>query len=108
MNMNIGILFKEIHNNIIFNEYCKELTFDNQQEIINKVFNNSDLINVLLNIVNDVEIVKSKIELIVGQKVKKILPIQKQIIEEVKIDVEECIQRFYYQKTTLFTVISCV
>ena len=97
---NIGILFKEIHNNIIFNEYCKELTIDNQEEIINNVLNNFELINVLLNIVNDIEIVKSKIELIIGQKVKKLpVPIIKNVEKELL---------FYYQKTKLYTVLSCV
>lgn len=111
--MNISIFFKEIHNNIIFNEYCKELTVDNQTEIINKVLSNSDLINVLLNIINDYEIVKSKIELIIGQKVKKI-PVIKPIVKEVEIEVDEdeddeCNKPLlYYQKTKLFTIISCV
>lgn len=106
--MNIGIFFKEIHNNIIFNKYCKELTVDNQTEIINKVLSNSDLINVLLNIINDYEIVKSKIELIIGQKVKKI-PVIKEVEIEVEDEDDECNKPLlYYQKTKLFTIISCV
>ena len=112
---NLGIFFKEIHNNIIFNEYCKELTIDNQPEIINNILSNTDLINVLLDIVNDYEIVKSKIELIIGQKVKKIPVIKNPIIEEDNEDEDEdedeekCNKPlFYYQKTKLFTIISCV
>jgi len=107
---NLGIFFKEIHNNFIFNEHCKELTAINQPEIINNILSNIDLMNVLLNIVNDYEIVKSKIELIIGQKVKKIPVIKNPIIEIIEDeDEDECNKPlFYYQKTKLFTIISCV
>ena len=102
---NIGIFFKEIHSNDIFNTYCKELTLENQIEILNKIISDSKLMNVLQNIVDDVEIIKNKIEIIIEQKVKKL---SSQSINKPKMMVEEQkIEKvlFYYEKTKLFSVI---
>ena len=106
---NLGILFKEIHNNILFNTYCKDLTLENQIEIKEKILNDSNIINVLLNIVDDIEIIKNKIELIIDQKVRKI-PTNPQILLPISEDIENKITKvlFYYQKTKIFRVISCV
>ena len=110
---NIGIFFKEIHNNILFNEYCKELTISNKIEIKDKILNDSNVMNVLLKIV-DFEIIEKKIEIILEQKVKK-LQTKPQVtdmevfptIESVMEDTENSIEKvlFYYEKTKLFRVI---
>ena len=65
----IGELFKYLGSNDIFQGFCKESEKSNQQ-IIEDVFQNEELIAKLRNIVQDDNIIKSKMDILIGQKRK--------------------------------------
>ena len=66
---NIGELFKVLGNNEIFNSYCQDKTKSNI-DVLNESINNEEIMNILRNIVNDDNIIKSKMDVIIGQKRK--------------------------------------
>ena len=66
---NVGELFKVLCNNEIFNSYCQDKTKSNI-DVLNESINNEEIMNVLRNIVNDDNIIKSKMDVIIGQKRK--------------------------------------
>ena len=66
---NIGELFKVLGNNEIFNSYCQDKTKSNV-DVLNESINNEEIMNILRNIVNDDNIIKSKMDVIIGQKRK--------------------------------------
>jgi hypothetical protein len=65
----IGELFKVLGNNEVFNSYCQDTTKTNI-EIVNESFDNAELMLILRNIVQDDSIIKSKMDIIIGQKRK--------------------------------------
>lgn len=66
---NVGELFKVLGNNEIFNSYCQDKTKSNI-DVLNESINNEEIMKVLRNIVNDDNIIKSKMDVIIGQKRK--------------------------------------
>jgi hypothetical protein len=66
---NVGELFKVLGNNEIFNSYCQDKTKSNDN-VLNESFNNEELMTILRSIVNDDNVIKSKMEVIIGQKRK--------------------------------------
>ena len=65
----VGELFKFLGSNIIIQGLCKDNEKSSQQ-IIELVFENEELITKLRNIVDDDNIIKSKMDIIIGQKRK--------------------------------------
>jgi hypothetical protein len=65
----VGELFKFLGSNDIFQGFCKESEKTNQQ-IIDDVFQNEELIAKLRSIVQDDNIIKSKMDILIGQKRK--------------------------------------
>ena len=65
----VGELFKFLGSNVIFQDLCKDSEKTNQQ-IIADVFENEELIANLRNIVQDDKIIKSKMDILIGQKRK--------------------------------------
>ena len=95
----IGELFKFLGANESFLSLCQDIQKTNQQ-IIENAFQNEELITSLRNIVQDDNIIKAKMEIIIGQK-KKGQPKkqeqskkQEQIQEDTKI-VEELVDFKY-------------
>ncbi len=69
----IGELFKNLSKNNIFNEICKKMENGlSNNQVIEEAMNNEELITELKNILDDVNIIKSKMEIIIGQKRKGI------------------------------------
>jgi hypothetical protein len=65
----VGELFKFLGSNVIFQDLCKDSEKTNEQ-IIADVFENEELIANLRNIVQDDKIIKSKMDILIGQKRK--------------------------------------
>ena len=65
----VGELFKFLGSNDIFLDLCKDSEKTNPQ-IIADVFQNEELITKLRNIVQDDSIIKSKMDILIGQKRK--------------------------------------
>lgn len=65
----VGELFKFLGSNDIFHVLCKDSEKTNQQ-VIADVFENEGLISKLRNIVQDDNIIKSKMDILIGQKRK--------------------------------------
>jgi hypothetical protein len=65
----VGELFKFLGSNDIFLDLCKNSEKTNSQ-IIDDVFQNEELITKLRNIVQDDNIIKSKMDILIGQKKK--------------------------------------
>jgi hypothetical protein len=65
----VGELFKFLGSNFIFQDFCKNYEKTNQQ-IIADVFQNEELIAKLRNIVQDDNIIKNKMDILIGQKRK--------------------------------------
>jgi len=65
----VGELFKFLGSNDIFLDLCKNSEKTNSQ-IIEDVFQNEELITKLRNIVQDDSIIKSKMDILIGQKRK--------------------------------------
>ena len=65
----VGELFKFLGSNDIFHVLCKDSEKTNQQ-VIADVFENEELISKLRNIVQDDNIIKSKMDILIGQKRK--------------------------------------
>jgi hypothetical protein len=77
----IGELFKVLGNNEVFNSYCQDTTKTNI-EIVNESFDNAELMLILRNIVQDDSIIKSKMDIIIGQKKKNASkPKQQEIVK---------------------------
>ena len=96
MSNNIGELFKILGKNEIFTNYVKEVENNKTtSEIIDMAINNEELMNVLLTYVSDINVIKNKMDVIIGQKRKsyeKILEkksINKEIIDKENIDEKE-------------------
>jgi hypothetical protein len=87
----VGELFKFLGSNDIFQGFCKESEKTNQQ-IIERVFQNEELITKLRNIVIDDNIIKSKMDILIGQKRKNLnkkheqIPVQNANLKTVKQD----------------------
>jgi hypothetical protein len=65
----VGELFKFLGSNNVFLDLCKNSEKTNSQ-IIEDVFQNEELITKLRNIVQDDSIIKSKMDILIGQKRK--------------------------------------
>ena len=65
----VGELFKFLGSNDIFLELCKDSEKTSQQ-VIEVVFHNDELIAQVRNIVQDDNIIKSKMDILIGQKRK--------------------------------------
>lgn len=65
----VGELFKFLGSNDIFLDLCKDSGKTNQQ-IIEDVFQNEELISKVRNILQDDGIIKSKMDILIGQKRK--------------------------------------
>jgi hypothetical protein len=77
----VGELFKFLGSNDIFLDLCKDSEKTNQ-EIIEDVFQNEELINKLKNIVQDENIIKSKMDILIGQKRKNQNKKQEQTLKQ--------------------------
>ena len=89
----IGELFKFLGANESFLSLCQDIQKTNQQ-IIENAFQNEELITSLRNIVQDDNIIKAKMEIIIGQKKKGQPKKQEQIQEDTNI-VEELVDFKY-------------
>jgi ABC-type Zn2+ transport system substrate-binding protein/surface adhesin len=87
----IGELFKNLGKNEIFANYCNEITNEKtNNEIINLALNDENLMSILKNIINNEEIIKNKMDIIIGQKRKTLEKLNnKKIIEVKNIIVEK-------------------
>ena len=86
MSNQIGELFKILGKNEIFANYAKEVeNGKTNQEIIDIAVNDQALMCSLTMVVSDVEVIKNKMDVIIGQKRKNY---EKKIANEVK---EKCI-----------------
>lgn len=65
----VGELFKFLGSNDIFLDLCKDSGKTNQQIIAN-VFENEELISKVRNIIEDDGVIKSKMDILIGQKRK--------------------------------------
>ena len=65
----VGELFKFLGSNDIFLELCKDSEKTSQQ-IIEVVYQNDELIAQVRNIIQDDNIIKSKMDILIGQKRK--------------------------------------
>jgi len=65
----VGELFKFLGSNDVFLDLCKDSEKTNPQ-IIEEVFQNEELIAKIRNIVQDDSIIKSKMDILIGQKRK--------------------------------------
>ena len=65
----VGELFKFLGSNDVFLDLCKDTEKTNQQ-LIEVVFQNEELIAQLRNIIQDDSIIKSKMDILIGQKRK--------------------------------------
>jgi FKBP-type peptidyl-prolyl cis-trans isomerase len=65
----VGELFKFLGSNDVFLELCKD-TEKTSEQIIADVFENEELIAQLRNIIQDDSIIKSKMDILIGQKRK--------------------------------------
>jgi hypothetical protein len=71
MSNKIGDLFKLLSKNEIFTNYIKDIeNGKTNQEIVNSALNNEQLMQDLTSIVDDVEVIKNKMDIIIGQKRK--------------------------------------
>jgi len=78
---NIGQLFKTLGNNSTFLGY---ITQDKTSaEIIDQAMSDETLMSELLNIVNDVSLIKSKMDIVIGQRLKSM----KKVVEPENIIV---------------------
>jgi hypothetical protein len=101
MSNNVGELFKILGNNAIFLNYIKNgFTV---QDILENALNNVELMDILTQLVSDVSTIRTKMEIIIGQKLKKQKPKEEEIkvietvenefdeneSEEIKLEIEE-------------------
>jgi hypothetical protein len=75
---NIGLLFKQFNENQTFNNYIQDLNINNREEILNNIFNDTELISFFKTIVDDETIIKQKMNVKFDQQLKK----QKSITNE--------------------------
>jgi hypothetical protein len=67
----IGELFKTLGKNEIFNELCKKIEYgSSNNDIIEDAINNEELMNILKQIIEDVNVIKNKMDVLIGQKRK--------------------------------------
>ena len=80
----IGELFKTLGKNEIFNELCKKIeNGSSNNDIIEDAINNEELMNILKQIIEDVNVIKNKMDVLIGQKRKTFEKLQeKKNIEE--------------------------
>jgi hypothetical protein len=69
MSNQIGELFKVLNNNETFINYC--LTWQTIEEIIDQSINDTDLMNGLTTLVDDISLIKNKMSIVIGQIKKK-------------------------------------
>ena len=82
MSNQIGELFKILGKNEIFANYAKEIeNGKTNQEIIDIAVNDEALMCSLTMVVSDVEVIKNKMDVIIGQKRKNY---EKKIVSEIK------------------------
>lgn len=96
----VGELFKFLGANDIFQSLCQDSEKTTQQ-IISIVFENEELITSLRNIVQDDNIIKSKMDILIGQKRKNQNKKQEQVTKltlasVADINDQEQIQEFKY------------
>jgi hypothetical protein len=92
----VGELFKFLGSNDIFLDLCKDSQKTNQ-EIIEDVFQNEELINKLKNIVQDENIIKSKMDILIGQKRKNQNKKQEQTLkQEDRLEEVKEVKEFKY------------
>jgi hypothetical protein len=95
---NIGQLFKTLGNNSTFLGY---ITQDKTSaEIIDQAISDETLMSELLNIVNDVSLIKSKMDIVIGQRLKSMKKVveSENIIVSISDTPDQCQDPF-----TLFT-----
>jgi hypothetical protein len=67
----IGELFKTLGKDETFSKYCSQIeNGKSNSEIINLAFEDDNLVSILKKIIDDTEIIKTKMEVIIGQKRK--------------------------------------
>ena len=91
---NIGGLFKELNNNKLFNNYVEQIRLDteNKNNIINDMLNNIDFMDNLHVYVEDDNIIREKLIIVIGQKLKKsivVKPPEDVVIEKSEDDIDE-------------------
>ena len=91
---NIGGLFKELNNNKLFNNYVEQIRLDteNKNNIINDMLNNTDFMDNLHVYVEDDNIIREKLIIVIGQKLKKsifVKPSEDVVIEKSEDDIDE-------------------
>jgi hypothetical protein len=94
----VGELFKFLGSNDIFHDLCKDCGKTNQQ-VIADVFENDELISKLRNIVQDDNIIKSKMDILIGQKRKtqnKKQEPRQQELKENKLEEAKEVKEFKY------------
>ena len=95
MSNQIGELFKILGKNEVFANYVKEIeNGKTNQEIIDIALNDEALMCTLTLVVSDVEVIKNKMDVIIGQKRKNY---EKKIVSELKeksivVDTKSLIQ----------------
>ena len=89
-NNNVGELFKILGNNAIFLNYIK-IGFT-VQDILENALNNVELMDILTQPVSDVSIIRTKMEIIIGQKLKKQKVIKTEESKEEEIKVIETVE----------------
>lgn len=103
---NIGELFKVLGKNEIFANYVKEVASKSNEEIINFAINDNELMDSLSTIVNDIEIIKVKMDVIIGQKRKSYeKQLEKDNITNVKSDCEDNVIVYKYEPLNVNNVV---
>jgi hypothetical protein len=74
--MNIGELFKFLNSEVCTN-FFQNVTHDNKNEMIDKMMNDNAFIETARLYVSDDNIIRSKIETLIGQLMKKTQPVKK-------------------------------
>jgi hypothetical protein len=85
----IGELFKFLGANDFFQSLCQNSEKTNQQ-IVESVFQNDEVITTLKTFVQDENIIKSKMDILIGQKRKKDL--KQDLKQDLKVDPEQTVQ----------------
>jgi len=91
---NIGGLCKELNNNKLFNNYVEQIRLDteNKNNIINDMLNNTDFMDNLHVYVEDDNIIREKLIIVIGQKLKKNTVVKQSeviVIEKSEDDIDE-------------------
>ena len=70
MAMNVGELFKFLNSDVC-DEFYQELTYENKNDIINKMMNDEGFLEKAHQFVSDDNVIRSKIDTKLGQQLKK-------------------------------------